>query len=116
MIESTAMSAADAADGAYLLARHLPQRLAVAPHGEEERRHVLHRAGQDDADDDPDRPGQETHLRREHGPDERTRPRYRGEVVPEEHPPVHRLEVPAVVEPLGRRRPRVVGLEYLASG
>jgi hypothetical protein len=32
-------------------------------------------------------------------------------VVPEENPPVHGLEVAPVVEPLGGRRPRVVGLQ-----
>ncbi len=87
----------DAAHRAYLLARHLPQRFAVSSHGEEERRHVLHSAGQDDADDDPDRPRQKAHLGREHRSDERTRPGNGGEVVSEEHPPVHRLEVAAVV-------------------
>src|SRR5919112_926614 len=78
-------------------ARHLPERLTVPPQGEEERRHVLHRAGEDDADDDPDRPRQEAHLGRQDWPDERPRSRYGREVVPEEHPPIHRLEVPAVV-------------------
>jgi hypothetical protein len=57
MIASTAISAAAPADRADLVARHLAEALAVAAHGEEQDDHVLHRAGEDDADDDPDRPG-----------------------------------------------------------
>ena len=116
MMESTAISAAAPPTGPISSLRHLPERLAVAPHGEEQRRHVLHRAGEDDADDDPDGPWQEPHLGRQHRPDERSRPGYRREVVPEEHPPVHRLEVPTVVEPLGGRGPRVVRPEHLVPG
>src|SRR5918995_2579450 len=96
-----------------LLSGHLPQALAVAPHGEEERGHVLNRAGQYYADDDPDGPRQEPHLCRQDRPDERPGPRYGREVVPEEHPPIHGLEVPAVVEPFSRRGPRVIRLEHL---
>ena len=46
MIESTAMSAAAPPTGPISLARHLPERLAVPPHGEEEDRHVLNRASE----------------------------------------------------------------------
>ena len=100
-----------AADRADLVARHLAEALAVAAHREEQRDHVLHGAGEDDADDDPDRARQVAHLRGEHGADERAGAGDRGEVVAEQHPPVGRLEVDAVVEPLGRawrggRRPR----------
>src|SRR5918995_3786371 len=94
--------------GSDLFPGHLPERFAVPPHGEEERRHVLHGAREDNADDDPDGPWQEAHLGRQYRTDERSRPGYRREVVPEEDPPVHRLEVSTVVEPLSGGSTRVV--------
>jgi hypothetical protein len=66
MMERTAMSAAYAAHGADLFPGHLTQSLPVAPHGEEQDGHVLHGPGEYDADDDPDRPRQEPHLRGQH--------------------------------------------------
>src|SRR5215216_237937 len=55
--------------GSDLFPRHLAQGLAVPSHREEERGHVLHGAGQYDADDDPDRPWQVAHLRGQNGSD-----------------------------------------------
>jgi hypothetical protein len=86
--------------------------LAVAAHREEQDGHVLHRTGEDDADDDPDGAGQVAHLRGEHRPDQRAGAGDRGEVVPEEHPPVGDVEVDAVVQPLGRGGPPVVDPEH----
>ncbi len=64
---------------------------------------VLHRAAEDDADDQPDRAGQEAELRGERRPDERPGAGDGREVMAEEHPLRRRHEVAAVVEPLGRR-------------
>ena len=102
----------DPAHHADLLANHLTQALAVAAHREEEHHHVLHGAGQDDADDDPDRAGQVAHLGGEHRTDERARPGDRGEVVPEQHVPMGDVEVTAVVVPLRRCGPGVVDPEH----
>ena len=85
MIARTAISAATPPTDADLLARHLAEGLAVAAHREEEHDHVLDGAGEDDADDDPERAGQVAHLRREHRADERAGAGDRGEVVAEEH-------------------------------
>jgi hypothetical protein len=115
MIEKTAIRAAGAPQGATdLVARHLTEALAVAAHGEEQRHHVLHRAGEDDADDDPDRAGQVAHLGGQYRPDERPGSRDRREVVAEQDPPVRRLVVHVVVEPLGGRGPLVVDPQHLA--
>jgi hypothetical protein len=102
------------AEGADLLAGHLSEALAVATHRQEQDHHVLHGAGDDDADDDPDGSRQVAHLRGEHRAHERPGTGDRSEVVPEEHPPVGRLEVHPVVEPLGRGGPGVVDLQDLA--
>ena len=63
-----------------------------------------------DADDDPDRARQVAHLGGQHGADERPGAGDRGEVVAEQHAPVGRLEVLAVLEVLGRRGAAVVRL------
>ena len=104
-----------AADRADLVARHLPEDLAVAAHGEEQDDHVLHGAGEDHADDDPDRARQIAHLRGEHRADERAGAGDRGEVVAEQHAPVGRLEVDVVLEPLGGRRALVVDPQHLVG-
>ena len=72
---------------------------------------VLHRTAKHDADEDPDRAGQVAELRGQHRPDQRTRAGDRREVVAEDDPPVGRHEVLPVVEPIRRRRPRVVERE-----
>ena len=53
----------DAADLTDLLARHLSQRLAVAPHGAEQNDEVLNRPAQHGADDDPERAREIPELR-----------------------------------------------------
>ena len=60
------------------------------------------------AEDDPQRARQVAELRRQRGADQRARPGDGREVVAEDDPLVGRLEVVAVAQPLGRRRPPVV--------
>ena len=78
--------------------------------GEEQNDHVLDRAGEDDADDDPDGSRQVAHLRGKHRSDQRSGTRDCREVVAEEHPPVGRVVIHGVVQPLRRRGPRLVHL------
>ena len=96
---------------AHLVARHLPERAAVAAQREEEDHEVLHAAAEDGAGDEPERPRQVAELRRERRPDERPGAGDRREVVAEDHPAVRGHEVAPVVEPLGRRRARGVERE-----
>ena len=103
MISSTPLKRREAAEDADLLARHLPERLAVAPQRADEDEKVLHGAAQDDADDDPQRPRQVAELRAQRRPDQRTGAGDGGEVVPEDDPAVGRNEVVAVVDALGGR-------------
>jgi len=96
-------------DFADLLLGHLTERLTVATQRAKEDGEVLHRAAEHHADDEPQRPGEETELRREHRADERSRPRDGGEVMAEQHPLVRGHEVTAVVEAL--RRCGALGIE-----
>ena len=108
MMSSTVSSAVKPPDLADLLARHLAERFAVAPHGGEQDDEILHRAAQHRADDDPQRARQVAELRRQHRPHQRTRPGDGGEVVAEDDPLVGGLEIVAVAQPLGRRGALVV--------
>ena len=65
----------EAADLADLLARHLPQRFAVAAHGGEQDDEVLHGAAQARADDDPQCAGQVAELCGQHRANQRSRAR-----------------------------------------
>ena len=103
-----------APDDAELLAGHLPERAAAAPHREEHDEVVLHRAGEDDADDDPERARQVAHLGCEDRADERSGTGDGREVVAEEDAPVRRHEVLGVVVVLRRRRAGVVRLRDVA--
>ena len=60
------------------------ERAAVAAHRNEQDHEILHRAGKHDAGQDPERPGQIAHLRRQHRADERARPRDRREMMAEQ--------------------------------
>ena len=73
MMANTAISAAAPPTGPISSRAICPRLRAVAAHGEEQHHHVLHGAGEDDPDDDPDRAGQVAHLGREHRPDQRRR-------------------------------------------
>ena len=112
MMAKTATSA-HAGHRVHFFLRDLTERLAVAPHRRTEDHEILHRAAEHDADDEPDRPGQETELRRERRADQRAGARDRREVVAEDNPLVGRDEVAAVVQALGRRRPARIELEDL---
>ncbi len=68
MIVSTPTSASEPGIGPELHLDHLAQRLAVAADGDEQDDEVLHRAGEHDADEDPERAGKEAHLRGEDRP------------------------------------------------
>ena len=97
-----------AGDGADLLARDLGERAAAAPGRGPQDDEVVHRAGETDADDQPDEPGSEAELRGEHRADERPGAGDRREVMPEEDQPVRRVVVVAVVALVRRRDPAVV--------
>jgi len=112
MIANTAISAAIPPMVPIFLADHLAEALAVATHREEQHHHVLYGAGEDDADDDPDRARQVTHLRGQNRTDEGTSPSNGCEVVPEQHAPVGHVEVVAVLEAFGRRGTGVVDPEH----
>src|SRR5207244_2463321 len=73
--------------------------------------HVLHRAAEHDADDDPQHAWQIAELGGERGTDERARARDRGEVVAEDDPAIRRDEVATVVQALGRSEARVIESE-----
>ena len=98
-------------DGAHLGAHHVAERTAVAPRGKEQHGHVLHRAGEHDAGENPQRARQIAHLRGEDGPDQRAGAGDRREMVAEQHVAVGRHVIEAVVAPIGRRLPRRVDPE-----
>ena len=117
MISSTPIHGDGAGDRAQLGADHVAERAAVAPRGEEQDSHVLHRAGEHDAGQDPQRAGQVAHLRGQHRPDQRAGAGDGGEVVAEQHVPVGRHVVEAVVVPVrpasaasGRRRSTLLAM------
>ena len=105
-ISSTPTPAIAAGDRPHLGAHHVAERLAVAPGREEQHGHVLHRAGEHDAGEDPQRAGQIAHLRREHRADQRPGAGDRGEMMAEQHVAVGRNVIEAVVVAIGRRRAR----------
>lgn len=102
-----------APDPSELVAGHLPEAASAASDRQVQDHVVLHRSGEDDADDDPQGARQVAHLGGEHGADERPGTGDRGEVVPEEHPPVRRHEVLAVFELLCGSGALVARLEHL---
>ena len=93
---------------AELVAHHLAERTPVAAQRQEQDHEILHRAGEDHADEDPQRARQITHLRGEHRPDQRTRAGDRGEMVAEHDAAIGRHVVEAVVAQHRRRRARRV--------
>ena len=101
---------ADAGDGAgdraHFRADHVAQRTAVAASRQEQHGHILHRAGEHDAGENPQRAGQITHLRGQHRPDQRPGTGDRREMMPEEHVAVGRHVIEAVVAPISGRLAR----------
>ncbi len=104
MISSTPIIATVPASVAKLGADHVAERAAVAARRGPEHDEVLHGAGEDDADDQPERSRQISHLRREHGADQRPGAGDRREVVAEEDGLIGRAVVEPVVEALRRRQ------------
>ena len=92
----------DSADPAEFFAGHLAKAATAAAGGQPEDQEVLHAAGEHNADDDPHRPGQVTHLRGQHRTDQRTGPGDRREVVPEQDPAIGGVEVLAIAVGFGR--------------
>ena len=126
MISSTVTQRDESADLADLLARHLAERFAVAPHGGEQDDEILHRAAEHRADDDPERSRKIAELRRQHRSDQRPGTGDGGEVVAEDDPLIGGLEIVAVAQALGGRGALVVqrhhargdelGVEAIADG
>ena len=102
MMARTETMATRPAAPADLLARHLAERVPVAPQRDEQDDEVLDAAAEHRPRHDPERPRQVAELRGEGRADERPRPRDRREVVAEHDPAVRGHEVAAVVEALRR--------------
>ena len=91
----------------------LGERFAAAPHRGRQHEHVLHRAGQTDADHQPEQAGHVAVLDRQHRADQRAGPGDRGEVMAEQHPLVGRMIVLPIVELMRRRRSQIVEHRHL---
>ena len=98
----------EAADLADFLARHLPQRFAVAPQRAEQDHEILHRAAEHRADHDPQRARQIAELRGQRGPHQRSRSGDGREMVAEHDPLIGGLEIVPVAQAFGGRRAAVV--------
>ena len=103
MIISTPNSAIRPGHRAQLGLDHVAERAAVAARGDEQDHEVLHRAGEDDAGQDPQRAGQIAHLRGQHRADQRAGAGDGREVVAEQDVLVGRHVIEAVVVLDGRR-------------
>jgi hypothetical protein len=97
------MRAAAPPTRADLVAGHLAQGAPAPSGGDPQHQVVLHGAGEHRAEDDPDAAGQITHLGGQHRADEWSGSGDGGEMVAEQHAPVGRHVVGAVVENFGRR-------------
>ena len=87
-------------------ADHVAERAPVAPRRCPEHNEVLHRACKNDADEQPERSGQISHLRGKHRPNQRPRTRNGREVVAEQYVSIGRAIVETVVEAVGGCRSR----------
>ncbi len=96
-------------DFAHLGFDEIAERAAVAARRNEQDEHVLHRAGEDDADHQPQRAGEITHLRGEHGSDQRAGAGDGREMMAEQHVFVGRHVIEPVVAAMRRRR--AIGVE-----
>ncbi len=98
-----------------LLLGHFPQRTSVAACGDEQHQEILHRAGQHNADQDPDGSRQEAHLRGQNRPHQRPGAGDGGKVVAEQHPFVGGHIVQAVVVTFCRGQTAVVQFKDLVG-
>ena len=112
-MKRTAMAPTDAGDRADLGARDLGERPAAAARRGPEDRHVVHRAGQAAAGDQPDEPGRVAELRGQHRPDQRTGAGDGREMMAEEHPAAGRIVVVPVVFRMRRGDARIVERHHL---
>ncbi len=104
-----------AGDGAHFRANHVAQGSAVAASRQEQHSHILDRAREHDADENPQRAGQIAHLRREHRPDQRAGASYGREMMSEEHVAIGRHVIEAVVATIGGRLSRRVHAQHLVG-
>ena len=95
----------DPGDRPEQVAGDLGQRQAVVPHRGQQNHEVMYAARQAGPDDDPGEAGKISPLRRQHRPDQRSRPGDRGEVDAKEHQSPRGLIVDVVAEPMGGREP-----------
>ena len=102
-----------AAGGAKLVAGHLAKRTTPSPGGDPQHQVVLHRTGEHRAEDDPDAAGQVAHLGGQYRPDEWSGSGDGGEMMAEQHTPVGRHVVGAVVKDLRRGGVVVAGVDDL---
>ncbi len=102
----------EAAEGPQLIARHLPQAASVAAGGHEQNGHVLDAPAEYRAEQDPERSRQIAELRGQGRTHQRAGTRDGREVMSEDDPAMGRHEVAAVIETLGRRRPRGVHRQH----
>ncbi len=93
---------------ADFVARDRREAAPAASYRGRQHHHVLHRARQANADDQPDQTGQISELNRQDRPDQRPRAGDRGEVVAEQHPAIGGVVILPVVELMRGGRPRVV--------
>ena len=92
---------------------HVAERAAVAAGRDEEHDEILHRAGEDHADQQPQHAGQIAHLRREHRADQRAGAGDGREMVAEQHPFVGGHVIEPVIAAHRRRDARIVEAERL---
>ena len=98
----------DARSRTQLLFDDVAQRFAVAAHRNKQHHHVLNRTGQNHAENNPQRTRQITHLRRQHGADQRTRTGNGRKMVAEQNFFIGRNIIHAVVVAFRRRHaPRI---------
>ncbi len=113
MIASTPNCAMNPATAPISGADQVAERAAVAAGRNEENDEILHRAGEDDADQQPQRAGQIAHLRREHRADQRACPGDGREMMAEQHLFVGRHVIEPVIAAMRRRWARIVEAERL---
>jgi hypothetical protein len=93
----------------------IPERATIAPCRQKQDRHVLDRAGEHCASENPQRTRQIAHLGGKHRTDQWTGPRDRCEVMAVEHVSIGRNVIETVVMTIGRRWPRTIDAERPVS-
>ena len=106
MMNRMAIAAVMPATGPDLGARDLGERAPAAPRRGPQDDEVVHRAGEADAGDEPDQPGREAELRRQHRPDSGPAPVMAAKWWPKSTQRLVGMVVVPVVPGVRRRRPR----------